>query len=292
MEWQNLREEEFEEAVKISGGVCVVPIGCVEKHGQHLPVGTDIQTCNYVAIEAAKIEPVVVFPPMYFGDVMGHTTARGGIMLSADLLMKLLTETASEIARNGFKKIVFLNGHGGNPPMLNFFTRSTTYSLKDYVVCWRNDYTYQVHNLVEDLDKGVEFPELTEEDIAYVRDFVYSKKLKGHACINETSVMMVINGEHVKKERCHAESGLPTHVTDYLKDCGLMTSTRFWGFEYPNAYQGDHPDGANERIGAVLLRKRIEHQAEACRLLKQDDKILEWNDDWNKRSEWCQTKNQ
>ena len=77
MEWQNLREEEFEEAVKISGGVCVVPIGCVEKHGQHLPVGTDIQTCNYVAIEAAKIEPVVVFPPMYFGDVMDEAFSLG-----------------------------------------------------------------------------------------------------------------------------------------------------------------------------------------------------------------------
>ena len=287
MEWQDLREEEFEPAVKTAGGVCVVPIGCVEKHGQHLPVGTDIQTCNYVAIEAAKIEPVVVFPPMYFGDVSGHTTARGGIMLSAELLLGLLTETASEIARNGFKKILFLNGHGGNPSMLSFFTRSTQYRKKDYVVCWRNDYTYQVRHLVEDLDRGVVFPELTDEDIAYVRDFVYNKKLTGHACLNETAIMMAINGERVKLERCRAESGLPTHRTDYLKETGVLASTRFWGIEYPNSYQGDHPMGANERIGRALLRKRVEQQAEACRLLKMDDRILEWNDEWNQSSEWC-----
>ena len=290
MEWQNLREEEFEGAVKESGGLCIVPIGCVEKHGQHLPVGIDTQVVNYICLEAAKKEPVTVFPPLYFGDIMGHTIARGGIMFSAELLLQLLKEITSEIARNGFKKILFVNGHGGNPPMLSFFTRSTQYSLKDYVVCWRNDYTYQVNHLVEDLDKGVVFPELTDEDIAYVRDFVYSKKLKGHACLNETAIMMAINGENVKLERCQAESGLPTHRTDYLKETGVLSSTRFWGVEYPNSYQGDHPMGANERIGKVLLRKRVEQQAEACRLLKMNDNLLQWNDEWNKRSEWCQPK--
>ena len=290
MEWQNLREEEFEEAVKISGGVCVVPIGCVEKHGQHLPVGTDIQTCNYIAIEAAKKEPVVVFPPVYFGDVMGHTVWRGGITLTSELLLKLLTEIASEIARNGFKKIVFLNGHGGNIPLLRYFVRSTQYSAKDYVVMTRNEYTYSVHNIVKDLDAGVDFPELTDEDKAFLRDFVYSKKVTGHGCINETAGMLIINGEHVKLDRANAESGLSNHKTDYLAETGVLGSTRFWGIEYENSYQGESVEHSNERIGAVLLRKKIEHQAEACRLLKMDDRILEWNDDWNKRSEWCQPK--
>ena len=290
MEWQNLREEEFENAVKISGGVCVVPIGCVEKHGQHLPVGTDIQTSNYVAVEAAKVEPVVVFPPIYFGDVMGHTPWRGGIVLSPELLLKLLTETASEIARNGFKKILFVNGHGGNLPMLNFFVRSTQYSAKDYVVMARNDFSYSVKDIVRELDDGVDFPELTDEDKSYLRDFVYSKKKSGHACLNETAILMRINGENVQLERCLAETGLPNHKTDYLKDTGILSSSRFWGIEYPNSYAGDHPLGANERIGEVILNGRIKHQAEACRLLKMDDRILEWNDEWNKRSEWCQPK--
>ena len=41
MLWENLREEEFEDAIERSGGVCVMVLGCLEKHGQHLPVGTD-----------------------------------------------------------------------------------------------------------------------------------------------------------------------------------------------------------------------------------------------------------
>ena len=42
MLWENLREEEFDDAIVRSGGLCIVPVGCLEKHGQHLPVGTDV----------------------------------------------------------------------------------------------------------------------------------------------------------------------------------------------------------------------------------------------------------
>ena len=165
------------------------------------------------------------------------------------------------------------------------FSKYSKHETQNFV---RKMYNNSSKKLIASLIEGDD--KLTDEDIAYVRDFVYNKKLKGHACLNETAVMMVINGEHVKLERCQAESGLPTHRTDYLKDTGVLSSTRFWGVEYPNSYQGDHPMGANERIGKVLLQKRIEHQAEACRILKMDDRILEWNDEWNKRSEWCQPK--
>ena len=289
MEWQNLREEEFEGAVKESGGLCIVPIGCVEKHGQHLPVGIDTQVINYICLEAAKKEPVTVFPPLYFGDVMGHTIVRGGIMFSAELLLQLLKEITSEIARNGFKKILFVNGHGGNPPMLSYFVRSTQYDAKDYVASWMSP-RYTVKSIAEDLNNGEEFPELTDEDKAFILDFAANNKVRGHACIDEASSLLVANPDYVRLDRADAESGLPTHRTDYLKDTGILASTRFWGIEYPNSYQGESVEYANERIGQVLMRKRSDLLAEACRLLKMDDRILEWNDEWNKRSEWCQPK--
>ena len=290
MKWEDLREEEFEDAVKVSGKVCVVPIGCVEKHGQHLPVGTDVHIAAAIAEMAAEIEPVVVFPPVYFGDVMGHTVWRGGITLSAELLLRLLTEICREIARNGFKKIIFLNGHGGNKPLLSFLCRSFQYKAEDFVVCYRDTSAYQALHMAQDIENGVEFPELTEEDKAYIVDFVREGKIKGHACINETSLEIAIRPEYVRMDRAEAESGLPTHRTDYLKDTGVLASTRFWGIEYPNSYQGHTPVGANERIGKVMLRKRAEQMAEACRLLKMDERVLEWNDEWNDRSEWCKPK--
>ena len=84
MLWENLREEEFEAAIERSNKLCVVPIGCLEKHGQHLPVGTDTQTAYYIAKEAAKIEDVVVFPPLYFGDVLGLYMWKGTITFSSE----------------------------------------------------------------------------------------------------------------------------------------------------------------------------------------------------------------
>lgn len=289
MRWEDLREEEFEGAVKESGGLCIVPIGCVEKHGQHLPVGIDTQVVNYICLEAAKKEPVVTFPALYFGDVMGHTIARGGIMFSAELLLQLLTEITSEIARNGFKKILFVNGHGGNPPMLSYFVRSTQHSAKDYVAAWLSP-RYTIRSIAEDLEKGEDFPELTEEDKAFILDFYKNNKMRGHACVDEASSLLVANPDYVRLDKANVLSGMPTHKTDYLKDTGILASTRFWGIEYPNSYQGESVEGSNERIGQVLMRKRSDLLAEACRLLKQDDRILEWNDEWNQRSEWCKPK--
>ena len=109
MLWEELREEEFEEAIRKSGKVCVLPLGCLEMHGQHLPVGTDTMTCSYIAREAAKIEPVVVFPGQWFGSVPGLNMWRGTIDLSLELRLRILDELCSEIARNGFKKILILN---------------------------------------------------------------------------------------------------------------------------------------------------------------------------------------
>ena len=132
MRWENLREEEFDSAIEKSNKVCIVPIGCLEMHGQHLPVGTDTKTVEYIANEAAKLEEVVVFPGLYFGSVPGLNMWKGTIDFSLELRLGMLNELCSEIARNGFKKIMLLNGHGGNCATLSAFVRSTLHTKKDY----------------------------------------------------------------------------------------------------------------------------------------------------------------
>ena len=57
MLWQNLREEEFYDAIEECGKVCVIPVGCIEMHGQHLPVGTDTMTCQYIAERRQRSSP-------------------------------------------------------------------------------------------------------------------------------------------------------------------------------------------------------------------------------------------
>ena len=283
--WENLREEEFDAAIEKSGKVCVLPIGCLEMHGQHLPVGTDTQTVRYIAEEASRLERVCVFPALYFGDVSGLTMYKGSIIFSLELLQKMLTELCAEIARNGFKKILILNGHGGNVALLKNFLRSTDHEKKDYTVMFRNEYQFNYTTLVKELDAGVKYPELNDEDKKYLREFVREKRTGGHACLNETSIVMKINPDSVRLDRMHECDGKSRHKTDYLtkKGIGIQGPCTFWLEDHPDSYEGDHPDGANERIGAAILRRRIELQAEACRLLKMDDRVLEWRQGWNEK---------
>ncbi len=93
-------------------GVCVMVVGCVEHHGKHLPLGQDmIHTAGVVELAAQK-EPVVIFPHMYFSEKQGAGEFKGTIIFSTRLMLDLLKESCSEMARNGFKKIILVNGHG------------------------------------------------------------------------------------------------------------------------------------------------------------------------------------
>ena len=277
MLWEKLREEEFDLAIERSRGVCVVPIGCLEMHGQHLPVGTDTMTCRHIAREASKLEPVVVFPEQYFGSVPGLNMWKGSIDLSLELRLRILDELCSEIARNGFKKIMLLNGHGGNCATFSAFVRNTLHTKKDYIVVARNEYQYGIQRLALEIRAGQKFPELTDEDIKNVLDFYDNKYLTGHACVNETSIMSELYPELVRLDRAEAADGRNRGITKELsnKPCAIDGGVGFWLLDHPDSFEGEHVEMSSANIGKVLLRKRIEYQAEACRRLKYDDTLLD-----------------
>lgn len=277
MLWEDLREEEFEYAIERSKGVCVVPVGCLEMHGQHLPVGTDTKTCYHIAKEAAKTEEVVVFPGQYFGSVPGLNMWKGSIDFSLELRLRMLDELCSEISRNGFKKIMLLNGHGGNCAVFSAFVRNTLHTRKDYLVVARNEYQYGIQRLARDIKAGQSFPELTDEDVENVIRFSEKKYKTGHACANETSIMLALEPHLVDISRADAVSGLDRHKTDHLrqKPYSLDGGVGFWLLDHPDSFEGEHVEISSANIGRVILRKRIEYQAEACRLLKEDYSLLE-----------------
>ena len=284
MRWIDLREEEFESAVELSGGVCVMPVGCIEKHGQHLPLGIDIMVAEAVAEAAADEEPVCTFPAFRFGEIAGIRQHHGSVILSPGLQLQIMEALCDEIARTGFKKIILLNGHGGNHSMLDTLINTVIYKKRDYTVVYRNVFDYSLHDILCDMEGGEKFSELTEADVALIRDFVENGKLGGHADLEETAALLAIAPDLVKLDRMYAESGERTAVTDEYAAYGLNKATRFWYLEYPNHYAGAHPEGVNERIGRVLFRKRVARQAGAVRLMKRDDTLLEltrkWQENW------------
>ncbi len=114
--WQEMWRHEFEEAL-CHDPVVIVPTGSVEQHGPHCPVDVDISTPVYLAVTAARrIDdfPAIVAPPMWFGLAHYNLGFPGTISLSAATYMAVLADVCRSIHRNGFQRIVVVNGHGGN----------------------------------------------------------------------------------------------------------------------------------------------------------------------------------
>src|SRR5215469_1800347 len=134
VKWEELTADDFRTAIAQSKGTCILPFGILEKHGPHLPLGTDLINVRYAALHAAEQEYAVVFPEYYFGQIFEAKHEPGTIAYSRGLQLNLLQETTDEMARNGCKKVLIVNGHGGNESLLPFFAQTQLDKPHDYVV--------------------------------------------------------------------------------------------------------------------------------------------------------------
>lgn len=268
--WQELREEEFAEVLEKTERTCVIPIGCIERHGQHTALGTDDFIADEMVRRVGQYEDICMFPTLWMGCVAGSYINRDGhVILSQPLIQRFLEEVVAEIARNGFNKIIFANAHGGNHWILHNFIKSQNIYKKDYALFYTITYNYDLGALVRDLDAGEEFPTLTENDKALVREIIYNKIVYGHACLFETSQLMALRPDAVHLDRATAVSGATTHKGDYLDAVCLGGD----GLNFPNGVAGHNPEMSNERLGNVFVEKELQILAKTIRTIK-DDKDL------------------
>ena len=132
--WDELTAGDWPEAQERAAHTCILPIGILEKHGPHAPLGSDLIQVREWAARATKQEYAVVFPDFFYGQIYEAQHQPGTFALPSRLVWDLLDATVEEIARNGFKKIVIVNGHGGNPQLLRYFVQSQLERRRDYVV--------------------------------------------------------------------------------------------------------------------------------------------------------------
>ena len=98
-------------------------MGSIEQHGPHLPVDTDAFDADYLARQVAiacKDPKPIVLPAIPYGVSYHHDDFSGTISISPDILSRLVYEIGMSAAKNGVKKLVIVNGHGGNSPALHF----------------------------------------------------------------------------------------------------------------------------------------------------------------------------
>ena len=177
MLWIHIKSDEFPAAVEACKGVCVIPIGCVEAHGTHMPLGCDTIAGAAYAERAAQLAPVCVFPEMYFGEKSGAGEFPGTIIFPTPLIWQILEHSCYEIARNGFKKIVLYNAHGGNTTMLQSFARYILQKKPDFMVYYFGKGLMNMAEILSELDK---YPYLTQEDVAIMQAYVDENKKDGH----------------------------------------------------------------------------------------------------------------
>ena len=279
MLWEDLRSEQFKEAVQRAKGVCVVPIGCLEKHGPHSPLGTDTIIAAQTCIRAARLEPVVVFPTMYFGDKTGAGEFPGTVIFSLETRWHIFRETCNEIYRNGFKKILFVNGHGGNTDMLGCFTRAMMQE-NPHVMCFVTSTGGDAIPTLETVlaaETGYEY--LTAQDRAAMQEMIDRKLKTGHACFSETARAYYFRPETVRIDGIGDESGDNIHRFDAFKNQGIKTHFAWMG-DYPNSYTGDNNYILNERIARAFTECRIPQLAEKFRFLKNETISDEYHAEW------------
>jgi creatinine amidohydrolase len=244
MQWENLTAPDFASAVAQTG-VCILSLGVLERHSEHLPLGTDYLVAHKIASLAAEQEPAVVFPPFYFGQIYEARCFPGAVALKPALLLDLLNAVIDEIARNGFKKIILFNGHGGNAHILPFIAQSSLYEKKPYTL-----YLF-TGNLSE------------EEQRQWQQTCETS--LHGHACECETSVSLACHPELIHMERV-VDNGQPLKRLEGLQGA---YSGIWWYADYPEHYAGDARTATAEK-GKIFRGLQVNALARFIKAVKED----------------------
>jgi creatinine amidohydrolase len=281
--WLYTASPDFAKLREASCNTCVIPMGCIEKHGLHLPVGTDIVKGSYIAHRASQLETVCIFPDFAFGDVPRGPHAErpdGTVCLDVRVQMTLLEQLCDEIAANGFNKILVANSHGGNSHWLNQFSRNWSMKPHKAVFAWSKvDIKIAPYGMAEILLKNGSgsIPELTKEDEELILRYYNEKLLMGHACFGETALVMAAAPESIHLDRLGIESGLPLDIPEVNKlvDSGVNIADNGWEYKYPNWFSGNDPIGMNERIAEAAARLASEKLAKAYKAFKEDTFLLE-----------------
>jgi len=257
--WEELTAADFKDGIARAQGTCVLPFGIMEKHGPHLPLGNDLLNVRYVAINAAQQEYAIVFPEYYFGQIFEAKHEPGTVAYSRGLQLQLLQETTDEMARNGCKKIIIVNGHGGNNSLLPYFAQSQLESPHDYVV------------YVQSIARSAPGEPQHKSD----------RSTDMHAGESETSVSMIARPDLVHLDRAKQESGADQGRLKALPE-GLYTGI-WWYARFPNHYAGEGAVASRE-LGDFEARTWINSVVQAIKAVKADQESLRLQNEFYERS--------
>ena len=165
--------------------VIVLPTGATEQHGPHLPCAVDTVICSGVvghALAALPPEvPAFAMAPITYGKSEEHLHFPGTITLTGETLLATMIEIGESIYRAGFRKLLIVNGHGGQPQIMEIMAREMRLRHGDYIVV--PQHTWRLPHVAG----------------RYMAD--KEKKLAMHAGHAETAIMLALAPDTVHMER-------------------------------------------------------------------------------------------
>jgi creatinine amidohydrolase len=169
-----------------STATLVLPLGSTEQHAHHLPVSVDAAVVTYLAQEAVALAsfeiPVLLLPTLAFGFAQHHLPFGGTVSLRAETYVNVLIDIVTGLAEQGFRRIIFLNGHGGNESPMHLVVDKISSQAKLDLHLAATSYW----NVAQESLTNLGFP---------------SSTVPGHAGHFETSLMLALAPESVHLER-------------------------------------------------------------------------------------------
>ncbi len=246
MQWEQMTSVELGQAAR-EIDVCVIGMGVLERHSDHLPLGTDYLIAHHIVSRAAAQEPAVAFPPFYFGQIYEARAFPGALTLRPTLLLDLVQSVFDEIGRNGFGKIIVYNGHGGNTNFIRFLAQCSLWEDKPYTL-----YAPSGRFSPEGQERWSALRETTED---------------GHAGESETSMSLALHPQLVRTDHIPAAPG---HALGRAKALGDGYTGLSWYANYPEHYAGDARYGSKEK-GDLLMGEAVEALAHFIAAVKADE---------------------
>ena len=238
-QWEDLRMPEFE-AWCGQHRTILLPVGSLEEHGPHLPLGTDTFHAIEVARRAAQLRPVLVAPPLFYGLCRSTREHPGTIYISGDTVRTLVTELGREFYRHGLRHFVIMSGHAGGTHMAALGEAGET------LLAELPELQVAVVNLLEVL-----------REVLAARPELVRTKGDSHAGEVETALMLAAYP--------HLVSGTaPAEWPSFPKYVLVRDKRRYW----PGGVWGD-PGAATAAQGEAILQAEAERLVEVLDFLSQ-----------------------
>ncbi|UCG50522.1 MAG: creatininase family protein [Candidatus Latescibacterota bacterium] len=240
---QDMTWREISSALEKGFDTVVVMVGSIEQHGPHLPISTDTLVADELAIRIArKLGKALAAPTIRPGCSDHHMSMPGTISLRPEVLLEILRDYCRSFAKHGFKKILLASSHGGNFAPLETFAPTLVREFPQLQIIHYGDL------------RG--FMDVWKEQVTKLG--LDPQKAAGHACLGETSEVLCLKPELVRKENFEpgfigSSKGL---ISKILRE-GIQSVTE-------NGILGD-PTGADENTGEALLEAMAVHLSEWVR---------------------------